>query len=437
MMQACHALAEAHSVGIVHRDLKPGNLFLTKRNDGSPCIKVLDFGISKDLSANSTEEELTRSGVVMGTLQYMAPEQMRSAKKVDARADVYSLGAIMYKLLTGRAPFQSPQPTEIIFMTLDEKMPVRPPSELRAEISPPLDALILRCLDRDPAKRFSSAGELIVALRPFGPCAAAACDDDEKTIMRLPGESATPMLRNVRLSDTQPFFDRVPPLDLRQSGVSRKKPSVMDCFPPDFYFRPPPLPDYVPPAFRASRPEFPVHSLPGTQETMPPMEMPTAWRSSAVLHDAPKSGAAMPVAIRARARAAIERLRIASILGRMKEHPRSLASVAVAAWLVSVVLLVGFVRSKWESANAGPDTPKAVTPNAVPLASVMPALPAPPVASGIYVLPAPPADSSAPPRSASSTGGQTLKKVPTQPPRTTGSSKRPPPQTTRYWDGGY
>jgi serine/threonine protein kinase len=109
LLQACEAIGEAHALGIVHRDLKPANLFLTHRPDGSPCVKVLDFGISKMPRAVSgtppTESHPTLPAVVMGSPQYMSPEQMASAAAADSRADIWSLGAILYELVTGRVAF--------------------------------------------------------------------------------------------------------------------------------------------------------------------------------------------------------------------------------------------------------------------------------------------------------------------------------------------
>ncbi|UQA62754.1 serine/threonine-protein kinase [Polyangium aurulentum] len=178
--QACHALDEAHEAGIVHRDLKPGNLFLTRRADGSPCIKVLDFGISKHLSYRG-EEEMTGAREIMGSPLYMAPEQMRAARTVDARADVWALGAILYKMVTGRAPFQAATVPEIFAATLGKQ--VRPPSFIRPELSKDFDAVILRCLDKIAQRRYGSAAELLAALRPFGPWGAVH-EEGELTIPR-------------------------------------------------------------------------------------------------------------------------------------------------------------------------------------------------------------------------------------------------------------
>jgi serine/threonine-protein kinase len=107
ILQACEAIAEAHALGMVHRDLKPANLFLTRMADGSPCVKVLDFGISKVTSPSSSGQDfgMTKTQAVMGSPLYMSPEQMASSRDVDGRTDIWALGTILYELLTGRVPF--------------------------------------------------------------------------------------------------------------------------------------------------------------------------------------------------------------------------------------------------------------------------------------------------------------------------------------------
>jgi len=124
---ACDAVAEAHLYGIVHRDLKPANLFLTRRADGSPLVKVLDFGISK--VADEDDVNLTATTDVLGSPLYMSPEQIRSPKDVDARSDVWALGAILYKLLTGRAAFAAQSSSASL-----AKIVADPPPSLRAEL---------------------------------------------------------------------------------------------------------------------------------------------------------------------------------------------------------------------------------------------------------------------------------------------------------------
>ncbi len=142
LVQACEALEEAHAKGIVHRDLKPSNLFETHRFDGSRVVKVLDFGIAK-APAFRGEEALTITHDVMGSPAYMAPEQLRSTRDVDARADIWALGVSLRELLTGKL----------------EEAPVQPPG---------VERIVKRCLQIDPAQRFASARELAVALAPFG-----------------------------------------------------------------------------------------------------------------------------------------------------------------------------------------------------------------------------------------------------------------------------
>src|SRR5439155_1050872 len=101
------ALSEVHAAGIVHRDLKPSNLFVTRRADGSPILKLLDFGISKlGADAAGTDPALTATSMIMGTPSFMSPEQLKSTREVDSRADVWSLGAVLYQALTGKPPFQ-------------------------------------------------------------------------------------------------------------------------------------------------------------------------------------------------------------------------------------------------------------------------------------------------------------------------------------------
>jgi serine/threonine-protein kinase len=161
LLQACEGLAEAHAQGIVHRDLKPDNLYLSARADGGHIIKVLDFGISK----SSATGIATRTGDILGSPAYMAPEQMRSTKDVDSRADVWSLGAVMYQLLTGRLPFTGDSlPTLCLSVLNDDPIP---PNEFREDIPDGLAAVILRCLGKEPEARFSDVGELAAALGPF------------------------------------------------------------------------------------------------------------------------------------------------------------------------------------------------------------------------------------------------------------------------------
>jgi serine/threonine-protein kinase len=169
VLQACEAVAEAHKLGIVHRDLKPANLFLTRRADGSNFIKVLDFGISKAVSgaAGSVPDlSLTKTSAVMGSPMYMAPEQMRSTRTVDARADIWALGVILYELISGRVPFEATTMPELCALVLTE-----PPPSLRERcpwVPPALAAAVERCLQKDPAQRYGNLAELAKALVGLG-----------------------------------------------------------------------------------------------------------------------------------------------------------------------------------------------------------------------------------------------------------------------------
>jgi predicted Ser/Thr protein kinase len=155
------ALRAAHRVGVIHRDLKPDNVFLVPDPDGGvDRTKVLDFGIAK-LSDAASDSRHTQTGALIGTPLYMAPEQARAAAAIDHRADLYSLGCILYHMLTGRPPFVAEGAGEIIALQMFGE--VVPPSRL-APVTPEMERLVLRLLDKDPAQRFASAGDLASAL---------------------------------------------------------------------------------------------------------------------------------------------------------------------------------------------------------------------------------------------------------------------------------
>jgi serine/threonine-protein kinase len=166
--QGCEAIAEAHALGIVHRDLKPANLFVTRRPDGVDAIKVLDFGISKMTGgvAQKSGMALTGALAVMGSPLYMSPEQMSSTRDVDARTDIWALGAILFECLTGRPPFDAETMPQLCAMILQDDPPAMGP--LRPGLPLGLEAVVRRCLTKDRERRFLHVGELAVALLPFG-----------------------------------------------------------------------------------------------------------------------------------------------------------------------------------------------------------------------------------------------------------------------------
>ncbi len=168
VLQACEALGEAHQKSVVHRDIKPSNLFLTRSPDGYCLVKVLDFGISKlktkpDMLAVS--KEITGSAQVLGSPLYMAPEQLRNPKSVDARADVWALGLVLYELITGVLPHQGELFTAICAaIVADLPAPMR---TRRSDVPRALDEVVLKCLQKKADDRFPSAAALADALLPF------------------------------------------------------------------------------------------------------------------------------------------------------------------------------------------------------------------------------------------------------------------------------
>ncbi|GAA2385228.1 serine/threonine protein kinase PkaE [Streptomyces glaucosporus] len=183
--QMCSALVAVHAVGIVHRDLKPGNVIV--RPDGR--VVILDLGIAA-VKASGDTTRLTRTGVLVGTPVYMAPEQAVGSAPVGPRADLYALGVVLYELLTGQVPFEAPEPAGLLYKKLHHSpVPVR---DLRPEVPEPLDALVRRLLDQDPGARPADAHEVHAELAPLLP---------------RPGESG-PVLP---LDPTRPFREPMAP----------------------------------------------------------------------------------------------------------------------------------------------------------------------------------------------------------------------------------
>ncbi len=159
VMQAAVALAEAHAAGIVHRDLKPANLFVSRRHDGGPLVKVLDFGIAKALTAS--DARLTRTRAMLGSPGYISPEQLDSPRDVDGRSDIWALGVTLYQLLSGRLPFPGRTATEIAVKIVAEDPPP-------LDADPRLAAVVRRCLEKSPDDRYQDVAALAADLKPFG-----------------------------------------------------------------------------------------------------------------------------------------------------------------------------------------------------------------------------------------------------------------------------
>jgi serine/threonine protein kinase len=175
-LQVCQALAEAHSRGIVHRDLKPENLFLSERRDGSGCVKLLDFGLSKVLEEQDKqaprERKLTSHQRVMGTPNYMSPEQWMSASDVGPAADQWATAVIIYELIAGVVPFHAESMPQICSKVLHEATP--PLADMRSDVPAGLDAVLQKALEKRPEQRYDNIGSFAVALARFGGAGATA-----------------------------------------------------------------------------------------------------------------------------------------------------------------------------------------------------------------------------------------------------------------------
>ncbi len=176
-------LAAAHQQGIVHRDLKPENIFLAQQRDGSTAVKILDFGIARDL--DTSQDNVTRTGIAMGTPHYMAPEQAMSARGVLPAADVWAIGAMLYEALTGQTPFQGETASAIVVHACTQPHP--PIATVVPSLPPALAALVDACLDKKPAERPETAGKLLETLRRLrGGAPATAPSAGESTAVVPP-----------------------------------------------------------------------------------------------------------------------------------------------------------------------------------------------------------------------------------------------------------
>ena len=175
LRQMCVALREAHSMDLVHRDIKPANIIACERGGLFDVAKLLDFGMVRAVGIDTRGETLTHDGALIGTPAYMSPEQIRGDVDLDARSDIYSVGAVGYFLVTGQPPFQRGTAIQVLMAHVTDA-PVSP-ARIRGDVPEDLDALLMRCLAKDRAERYPDAHALDVALAA---CAAAGAWTEEK-----------------------------------------------------------------------------------------------------------------------------------------------------------------------------------------------------------------------------------------------------------------
>jgi eukaryotic-like serine/threonine-protein kinase len=185
MAQAAEGLRVAHEAGVVHRDLKPGNIFLARTEDGE-VVKLLDFGIAKLMPSSFETGPITGTGELIGTPQYMSPEQARGSKQLDHRSDVWSLGVIAYRALTGRPPFRGDTPGAILVNVCTE--PLKPPSSVLPGVSTAVDRFFELACAKEPSRRFQSVLEMASAF-------AALAEQPLKSAAEIEGDAReTPVL---------------------------------------------------------------------------------------------------------------------------------------------------------------------------------------------------------------------------------------------------
>jgi eukaryotic-like serine/threonine-protein kinase len=260
-LQTCEALAAAHSLRVIHRDIKPENLFLTGPGDETDRIKVLDFGISKVAltgTGRHTNQALTR--IAVGTPPYMSPEQVRASSDLDARSDIWSLGCVLYELITGTAPFDRMSLMQSCAAVLEEQP--APPRDLRPGVSHELDAVVMRCLEKHPDARFQNVAELAEALAPFGSGQLATYSDRCRAFLNGDGlgRRSTP--------NALPPVPRRPslPPSLSESSVHRRQTGMPARYPTG-------MPARYPTSSRPA-PPYPTGAMPRPPSVMPP---PPGW----------------------------------------------------------------------------------------------------------------------------------------------------------------
>ena len=273
-LQVCEALAMAHSKGIVHRDIKPDNLMLTERATGMHIVKVLDFGISKAALTGQLFGEnlpMVTTSNLMGTPMYMSPEQVRCQDNVDVRCDVWSLGMVLYEMITGSVPFHATTVPELCAAILEAQPD--PIEAFRRDVPSGLSEVIYKCLEKDANKRFQNIAELAMALLPFAPKRARLCAERAVSVLAATGRISS----NMKIESTAP--------------------SAMESGPQPVLGVPPAA---AVPQFSETPPAIPLSAPPHAVVSMPPLvSAPPTVLSGAPAEWEPSPRRRFPIAIAA------------------------------------------------------------------------------------------------------------------------------------------
>jgi len=213
-LQVCDALQAAHDKGIVHRDLKPDNIFLVYRPGRPPTVKLLDFGLSK---IKGSDRKLTNTGALLGTPNYMSPEQVKGDRAVDHRTDIYAAGAILYEMMTGRNAYDGPSVQSILVSIMTESPP--PPRRIRPDLPEVIEAVILRALARSPEERYQAMNELGYELARAGSMAGVPVSQLGIYLPSSGPPAPPPTLQAPQQVATAPLTP--PPVSMPASSVSR------------------------------------------------------------------------------------------------------------------------------------------------------------------------------------------------------------------------
>jgi len=373
MIQACQGIAEAHALGIVHRDIKAGNFFITEPRNQGPVLKVLDFGIA---TAPQGTSDLTSTQSVMGTPAYMAPEQMRASRLVDARSDIWSIGVVLYELLEGARPFRTDVYSELVIRVATE-----PPHPMaRPDVPEGLRAVVYRCLEKDVNRRYQNAADLAYDLVPYATDPAVAktgADQCARVLgLRVSTAMSSPRITPARLDSVE--VSMTTPWNPPSSPSNPSNPSQPRMQTP-YPVQPPSSPSH--PSYPRMQTPYPV--APPQQETI--LGQPTPLPSQR--HETPSSISGSVGQVAQSMPAAPAKKRTGVIIG--------VAGLLIAGGITGVVVAT---QGKTADTTGQATTQPAPTPTPAPTPAPTPPTPAPvPPPTPAVAQPTPPPPEVVPP----------------------------------------